>query len=101
MSQGWRLFFDISNACWGGGFVDTPAGSSTSFTNTGLPSGLSLDDSTGVVTGTPVTAGNYLVDITERKRKKKGTFGHSDIRTFGHSDIHCCSEQTALLTPVN
>ena len=42
----------------------SPAGSTLSFSNTGLPTGLSLNSSTGVITGTPTTAGNYLVTIT-------------------------------------
>ena len=39
-------------------------GTTLTYSNTGLPTGLSLDSSTGLVTGTPNTAGNYLVKIT-------------------------------------
>ena len=39
-------------------------GTTLTYSNTGLPTGLSLNSSTGLVTGTPYTAGNYLVKIT-------------------------------------
>ena len=42
----------------------SPAGSTLTYSKTGLPTGLSLNTSTGVITGTPTTAGNYLVAIT-------------------------------------
>jgi|GEM_PF-3570586 hypothetical protein len=38
--------------------------SPTGYTATGLPSGLSINTSTGVITGTVVTAGNYNTTIT-------------------------------------
>lgn len=36
----------------------------TSYTATGLPTGLSLDPGTGIITGTPRTAGTYSVPVT-------------------------------------
>ena len=42
----------------------SPAGSTLTYSETGLPTGLSLNTSTGVITGTPSAAGNYVVGIT-------------------------------------
>ena len=43
--------------------VTDPDGSPLHFTHTGLPVGLSLNATTGLITGTPSTAGNYSVTI--------------------------------------
>jgi hypothetical protein len=40
-----------------------PDGSSLTFSHTGLPFGLTLNQSTGVITGTPTTTGTYNVTI--------------------------------------
>ena len=61
----------IINVAWPGGTVSTPythtvTGSNlnaNSFGATGLPAGLSMAN-TGAVTGTPTTAGTYLVIVT-------------------------------------
>jgi|GEM_PF-1170535 PKD repeat protein len=47
--------------------VDYPigaTGSPTSYTATGLPPGLTLNTLTGAITGTPTTAGTYVVTVT-------------------------------------
>ena len=56
--------------------ADSPAGSTLAYSNTGLPTGLSLNSSTGVISGTPETAGNYLVTITvsDGTHEASGTF---------------------------
>src|SRR4029450_6045080 len=43
--------------------VTDPDGSGLHFTHTGLPVGLSLNATTGQITGTPSTAGSYSVTI--------------------------------------
>jgi len=40
-----------------------PTGAVTAFTATGLPPGLTLDGTTGIITGTPTTGGTYEVTI--------------------------------------
>jgi len=41
-------------------------GEALTFSATGLPAGLSINSATGVITGTPGTAGNYTVTVTAR-----------------------------------
>ena len=41
-------------------------GEALTFSATGLPGGLSINSASGVITGTPVTAGNYTVTVTAR-----------------------------------
>jgi len=43
---------------------DTTGGNTVSFAATGLPTGLTINPSTGSITGTPTTAGNYSVTVT-------------------------------------
>ena len=44
--------------------ADSQAGSTLTWTVTGLPAGLSINSSTGTISGTPTTAGTYPVTIT-------------------------------------
>jgi mono/diheme cytochrome c family protein len=41
-------------------------GEALTFSATGLPGGLAINSATGVITGTPGTAGNYIVTVTAR-----------------------------------
>ena len=43
---------------------DSTGGNTVTFGETGLPAGLSINPSTGAVTGTPTTAGSYPVTVT-------------------------------------
>jgi hypothetical protein len=45
-------------------YTISATGVPTSYTATGLPPGLTLNTSTGVITGTPTTPGTYVVTIT-------------------------------------
>jgi Pro-kumamolisin, activation domain/Putative Ig domain len=43
---------------------DATSGATLSYAATGLPSGLSIDNSSGVISGAPTTAGTYTVTVT-------------------------------------
>jgi regulation of enolase protein 1 (concanavalin A-like superfamily)/fibronectin type 3 domain-containing protein len=45
----------------------------TEFSATGLPDGLELDAATGLITGTPTTAGEYSVEVAARNATGAGT----------------------------
>jgi DNA/RNA endonuclease G (NUC1) len=45
----------------------------TSYAASGLPAGLSLDPSTGLISGTPTTPGSYLVSLTASNASGDGT----------------------------
>ena len=50
------------------------SGGPTSFNATGLPSGLTINTSTGVISGIPVSAGNYSVTLSATNSYGTGTF---------------------------
>jgi hypothetical protein len=60
---------------------DDPEGQPLTYTATGLPPGLSLQSSTGFISGTPTTSGTYNVTITARD----GVL--STVRTFTWSIV--------------
>ena len=43
---------------------DSPAGPTLTYSATGLPANLGINSSSGVISGTPTTAGNYTVQVT-------------------------------------
>jgi hypothetical protein len=43
---------------------DSASGQTLTYTQTGLPTGLSINSSTGLISGTPSTAGSYSVTVT-------------------------------------
>jgi hypothetical protein len=44
--------------------TDSASGQTLTYTATGLPTGLSINTTTGLITGTPTTAGNYTPTVT-------------------------------------
>lgn len=54
-------------------YAITATNGPTSFNATGLPSTLTLDSATGVITGTPTEIGNYLVLISATNSQGTGT----------------------------
>ena len=48
------------------------SGAPVSFNATGLPVGLSVDTSTGIISGIPTTAGNYIITLTAKNANGAG-----------------------------
>jgi len=46
--------------------TDSASGETLTYTATGLPAGLSINSSTGLISGTPTTAGSYNVTVTAK-----------------------------------
>jgi subtilase family serine protease len=57
--------------------TDSASGQTLTYSATGLPAGLSINSSTGLITGTPTTASTYSVTVTA-----KDTTGASGSATF-------------------
>ena len=82
----------------GAAFIYTIAATNiaTSFTATGLPAGLIINTSTGVVSGTPTVSGSYNITITATNGI--GSDNQTLVLTFGTGP--CLNQSTFTTTPV-
>lgn len=68
-------------------YTITASGSPTAYSATGLPAGLSLDPASGIISGTPTTAGTYAV-----------TLGAANPAATGSATLNLTVTPTYLLT---
>ena len=79
----------------------TAANTSTSFYATGLPSGLSINTSTGAITGTPTTAGLSTATITATNATGSGSASLTlTINSAGGGSIHTFSENMGTASSI-
>jgi hypothetical protein len=70
-----------------GGYTVAASGSPTSYTATGLPPGLSINASTGAITGTPTQSGTYVVTITATNGSGTSSFDLTFTIAGGYARI--------------
>ncbi len=69
------------------GYSVTASGSPTSFTATGLPPGLTLNSSTGAITGTPTGPGTFVVTVTATNGAGSNSFNLTITIAAGYARI--------------
>ena len=77
--------------------TDSAAGQTLTYSATGLPAGLSINSATGLISGTPTTAGSNSVTVTAKDTT--GASGSASFTWTIHSSSSGCTAQQLLGNP--
>ncbi len=77
--------------------TDSASGQTLTYSATGLPTGLSINSSTGLISGTPTTAGTYSVTVTAKDTT--GATGSASFSWTINTGASGCTAQQLLVNP--